>query len=84
VISSDSGTPFSRLEHEKLRGIFPNAPILTPKFMLGEAMACSSIQQVILAALNLRNSENSTALACATGFSGRFSAVILTPHGRPA
>lgn len=84
VISSDSGTPFSRLEHEKLRGNFPDTPILTPKFTLGEAMACSSIQQVILAALNLRNSENGTALACATGFSGRISAVILTPHGRPA
>ncbi len=81
VVSSDSGTPLGREERKKLRQIFPEATLLAPKLSLGEAMACSSVQQVILAALSLQNSANSTALACATGFNGRFSAVFLTPNG---
>lgn len=84
VVSSHSGTPHGRREYEKLRELFPTSTVLAPKLTIGEAMGCSSIQQVILAAQSLPTSQKCTALACATGFSGRISAVFLTANGSPA
>ncbi len=84
IVSSNSGTPSGELELAGLRATFPAAVLLTPKKILGEAMAASTIQQVIFAALSLENSEICTALACATGFSGRISAVFLTANGSRA
>lgn len=84
IVSSDSGTPMGGRERSALQGLFPRAQILSPKKFLGEAMASSSIQQVICAALSLQNQENSTALACATGFNCRISALILTANNSRA
>ena len=78
IVSSASGTRFSATEYDHLRVLFPETPLLTPKITLGEAMVCSSIQQVILAALTLENSGKSHGLAITTGCSGRISALFLT------
>jgi 3-oxoacyl-(acyl-carrier-protein) synthase len=84
IVSSDSGTSMGRQESASLHRLFPNGAIQRPKKSLGEAMACSSIQQVIHAALTLKNSGKSTALACATGFNCGISALFLTANNSRA
>jgi len=78
VVSSNSGTPHGVREQAELVRLFPQSLVAAPKKMLGEAMASSSIQQVIFAAHRLQNSEIYTAAAFATGFNGGISALFLT------
>lgn len=82
VVSSNSGTPHGMCEQAELVRLFPRSSIAAPKKMLGEAMASSSIQQVIFTALRLQNSEIFTAVAFATGFNNGISALFLT--GNPS
>jgi 3-oxoacyl-[acyl-carrier-protein] synthase III len=83
VVSSNSGTPHGIVEQDELVRQFPQSAIAAPKKMLGEAMASSSIQQVIFAGLSLQNSKIFTAGAFATGFNCGISALFLTHHPRP-
>jgi hypothetical protein len=78
VVTSNAGSPLGIQEQAQLRAQFPNTPIAAPKNVLGEAMACSSLQQVIFAALSLQNSEIDTATTFATGFNRGISALFLT------
>jgi hypothetical protein len=78
VVSSNAGSPAGLREQTQLRKIFAKGLHFAPKLSLGEALACSSIQQVIFAALTLQKSKKSTSAAFATGFNHNVSALFLT------
>lgn len=78
VVSSNTGSRIGNHEEAKLLSHFPDAVHAAPKKYLGEAMAASSLQQVIFGALSLQNPEIHSVLTIATGFKRRISAVFLT------
>lgn len=79
VISSISGTRLDAVEKSVIARQCPNATVLTPKKTLGEALACSAIQQIIVGKLALRDAgKSSRALIPAVGFNGQVAALILT------
>ncbi len=84
IVSSHSGTRPGLAEHQALQKLFPSQPIATPKTLLGEALGCSSLQQVVCAALAVEKHGFSTSVTYATGFTGRISALYLTENPRHA
>jgi 3-oxoacyl-(acyl-carrier-protein) synthase len=80
AISCASGTRIDMAEKRCLAKRLSNAKILTPKAVLGEALACSTIQQIITGALALEESGGGSALITTFGYNGQLAGLILT-HG---
>lgn len=79
VVSTDSGTSFGAIEKTVLARLLPEAERLAPKFTLGESLACSTLQQVIIGALAIRDAGKPLeVLIPAIGFNGQTNALILT------
>lgn len=82
VVTSNAGSPLGNQEQDQLETRFSRSRHAAPKKFLGEAMACSSLQQVIFGALSLQNPEIRSVLTFATGFHRGISALFLTPGVR--
>jgi hypothetical protein len=54
------------------------ARILTPKSVLGEALACSTLQQVITGVMALDGREGGMALVIAAGYNRQLAGLVLT------
>lgn len=69
-------------EITRLAKTFPPSVSLHPKLFLGEALGCSTMQQIIAAALALGASRAPAALCLTAGFHGRIAGLILTPNSK--
>lgn len=79
VISGQSGVSPDAIEQTPLRNLLPDAVFHTPKKTLGESLANSALQHVIVGALALRNQPpGREILVPAVGFNGQIAALILT------
>lgn len=77
IISGQSGVSSDTIEELPLRRLLPGVRRLTPKSSLGESLANSALQHVIVGALALRN-DSSEVLVPAVGFNGQIAALFLT------
>jgi hypothetical protein len=78
VVTSNAGSALGNQEEAQLLTHFSTARHAAPKRQLGEAMAASSLQQIIFGALSMQNPEIDSVLTIATGFNHQISAVFLT------
>jgi 3-oxoacyl-(acyl-carrier-protein) synthase len=81
-VSSASGTRLDIVEKHCLARRLPTARVLAPKSVLGESLACSTMQQVIAGVLALRESGGGSALVTAIGYNRQVGGLILTHNGR--
>jgi hypothetical protein len=81
-VSCASGTRLDLAEKHCLARHLPTARVLTPKSVLGESLACSTMQQVITGVLALRESGGGDALVTAIGYNRQVAGLILTHGGR--
>ena len=81
-VSCASGTRLDLAERHCLARHLPTARVLTPKTVLGESLACSSMQQVIAGVLGLRESGGGDALVTTIGCNRQVAGLILTHGGR--
>jgi 3-oxoacyl-(acyl-carrier-protein) synthase len=81
-VSSASGTRLDLAEMRCLARRLPTARVLTPKSVLGESLACSTMQQVITGVLALRESGGGDALVTTIGYNRQVAGLILTQGGR--
>ena len=81
IVSSDGGGNFHQIEREICAEFYPEAGVLKPKSSLGEALAVSTLQQVIVANRVLQEKPGRHALIPAIGFNGQLGALILTGGG---
>jgi 3-oxoacyl-(acyl-carrier-protein) synthase len=81
-VSGASGTRLDLAEKNCLARHLPTARVLTPKSVLGEALVCSTLQQVITGALALRELGGGDALVTAIGYNRQVAGLILTHAGR--
>ncbi len=79
-VSCASGTRLDFAERRCLERLLPRAKLLTPKAVLGESLACSTVQQVIAGVLALRESGGGDALVTTIGCNRQVAGLILT-HG---
>jgi hypothetical protein len=83
-VSSASGTRFDLPERKCISKHLPSARIVTPKFVLGESLACSTLQQIIIGVLALEELVGGNALVVATGYNRQVAGLILTQQDRAA
>ena len=83
-VSCASGTRFDLPERKCIAKHLPSAKILTPKSVLGESFACSSLQQIITGVLDLEESGGGNALVVTTGYNRQVAGLILTHQHRAA
>ena len=81
-VSCASGTRLGLAEKHCLERLLPNAKVLAPKSVLGESLACSTMQQVIAGVLGLRESGGGDALVTTIGCNRQVAGLILTHEGR--
>jgi Beta-ketoacyl synthase, N-terminal domain len=81
-ISCASGTRLDFAEKNCLAKRLPAARVLTPKSILGESLACSTLQQVITGALALKDTGDGNALVTTIGYNRQVAGLILTRDGR--
>ncbi|HEY5741288.1 MAG TPA: hypothetical protein VIS99_02000, partial [Terrimicrobiaceae bacterium] len=81
-VSSASGTRLQVTEQRCVAKHLPMATILTPKSVLGESLACSTIQQIIVGALALKELGDGSALVTAIGYDRELAGLILTHRAR--
>ncbi len=77
-VSCASGTRFDLAERKCVAKHLPSARILTPKSVLGESFACSTLQQIITGVLALEESGGGNALVVTTGYNRQVAGLILT------
>jgi hypothetical protein len=82
AVSCASGTRLDLAEKHCLARHLPTAKVLTPKSVLGESLACSTMQHVITGVLALRESGGGDAAVTAIGYSRQVAGLILTHGGR--
>ena len=81
-ISCTPGTRLDLVEQKCVAKHLSGARILTPKSVLGESFACSTLQQVITGILALKNSGRGNALMVTTGYNRQMAGLVLTrDHG---
>jgi 3-oxoacyl-(acyl-carrier-protein) synthase len=80
-VPSASGTRLDRGEKNCLARHVPGVRVLTPKSVLGEALACSTIQQVITGVLALQEMGGGQALITVIGYNRQVAGLILTQEG---
>jgi 3-oxoacyl-(acyl-carrier-protein) synthase len=80
-VSCASGTRLDIAEKNCIERRLPSARVLAPKSILGESLACSTVQQVIVGALALREAGGGDALVTAIGYNRQVAGLILT-HDR--
>jgi 3-oxoacyl-(acyl-carrier-protein) synthase len=79
VIRSASGKELEAAENRILTRRLPHARSISPKSTLGESLACSAIQHLIIGAMALKEAVSPTqALIPAIGFNGQMAALVLT------
>lgn len=83
-VSCASGTRFDLPERKCVARHLPSARILTPKSVLGESFACSTLQQIITGVLALEESGGGNALVVANGYNRQVAGLILTRQHRAA
>ena len=81
-VSCASGTRLDIAEKNCLARHLSNTKVLTPKSVLGEALACSAMQQVITGVLALRQLGCGDALITVVGYNRQVAGLILTHDGR--
>jgi Beta-ketoacyl synthase, N-terminal domain len=81
-VSCASGTRLDIAERNCLARHLPDATVLTPKSILGESLACSTIQQVITGILALNEIGGGDALVTTIGYNRQVAGLILTHDGR--
>ena len=81
-VSCASGTRLDIAEKNCLARHLSNTKVLTPKSVLGEALACSAMQQVITGVLALRQLGCGDALVTVVGYNRQVAGLILTHDGR--
>jgi 3-oxoacyl-(acyl-carrier-protein) synthase len=81
-VCSASGTRLDVAEMNCLARRLPAARVLTPKSILGESLACSTVQQVIIGALALREAGGGDALVTTIGYNRQVAGLILTHDKR--
>jgi hypothetical protein len=79
-VSCASGTRLDSAEAHCLARHLATARVLVPKSVLGEALACSAVQQVIAGVLGLREAGGGEALVTTIGYNRQVAGLILT-HG---
>jgi Beta-ketoacyl synthase, N-terminal domain len=84
LVSCASGTRFDLPERKCIGKYLPSARILTPKSVLGESFACSTLQQIITGVLALEESGGGNALVVTTGYNRQVAGLILTHQHRVA
>jgi hypothetical protein len=77
-ISCASGTRLDFAEKNCLAKHLPATRVLTPKSVLGESLACSSLQQVITGVLALDEIGGGNALVTTIGYNRQVAGLILT------
>jgi hypothetical protein len=82
AVSCASGTRLDLAETNCLARYLPATKVLTPKAVLGESLACSAIQQVIIGALGLDRLGGGQALVTVIGYNRQVAGLILTHAGR--
>ena len=80
-VSCASGTRLDIAEKNCIERRLPSARVLAPKSILGESLACSTLQQVIVGSLALREAGGGDALVTAIGYNRQVAGLILT-HDR--
>jgi hypothetical protein len=83
-VSCASGTRFDLPERKCVAKHLPAARILTPKSVLGESFACSTLQQIITAVLALEESGGGNALVVTIGCNRQMAGLLLTHQVRAA
>jgi 3-oxoacyl-(acyl-carrier-protein) synthase len=78
VVSYASGTRLDLAEENCIAQRLSNAKVLTPKSVLGESLACATLQQVIAGALALEECNGGRALIIAAGYNRQLAGMILT------
>jgi 3-oxoacyl-(acyl-carrier-protein) synthase len=78
AVSCASGTRLDLAEKHCLARHLPNARILTPKSVLGESLACSTMQQIITGALALEEAGGGGALITTIGYNRQLAGLLLT------
>ena len=78
VVSCASGTRFDLPERRCIAKHLRAARILTPKFVLGESFACSTLQQIITGVLALEEAGGGNALVVTTGYNRQVAGLVLT------
>jgi 3-oxoacyl-(acyl-carrier-protein) synthase len=78
VVSCASGTRFDFAEEDCVARHLSKARVLTPKSVLGEALACSTLQQVITGVMALGGREGGMALVIAAGYNRQLAGLVLT------
>lgn len=82
LVDSKSGTKFDRAEQQALEVLPIAAEVLSPKRLLGESFAASSLGQVALAVEALAGADpGATALVSILGWNGQCGVVELTVEG---
>lgn len=83
ILASDAtGSPNFEPFIRPVTAALPRALHLQPKHSLGEALVCSSLQQIISAALALRAAPAAAALCFTAGFRALPAGLILTPYSK--
>jgi 3-oxoacyl-(acyl-carrier-protein) synthase len=78
VVSCASGTRLDNAEQNCIANHLSTARVLAPKFLLGESLACSTLQQVITGSLALGESGGGNALVMTTGYNRQLAGLVLT------
>lgn len=78
AVSCASGTRLDLAEKNCFARHLSTAKVLAPKFVLGESLACSTLQQVISGVLALDELRGGNALVTTTGYSRQLAGLVLT------
>jgi len=81
AVSCASGTRLDLAEKHCLAKYLPTARVLTPKSVLGESLACSTMQQIITGVLALGESGGGNALVTTIGYNRQVAGLVLTHNG---
>lgn len=78
VVSSASGSRLDRAVKNGVAKHVPSARVVAPKSVLGESLACSTLQQVISGVLALRDCHGGNALVVTAGYNRQLAGLVLT------
>ncbi len=78
LVSCASGTRLDVAEEECLSRQLANPRVVTPRSILGESLACSTLQQVICGVLALGDVKGGTALILVAGYNRQLAGMVLT------
>jgi 3-oxoacyl-(acyl-carrier-protein) synthase len=81
-VSCTPGTRLDLVEQKCIAKHLSGARILTPKSVLGESFACSTLQQIITGILALEKSGGDNALIVTTGSNRQMAGLVLTREHR--